>query len=76
MRESGNVRPGPERGDDRTWNQLDSKIWNLEGVVERVLTGEELDRPEAHAILNCSDARLVDSLPRLCKCARRPSGAA
>src|SRR6266852_1395533 len=32
------------------------------GVVERVLAGEELDRPEAHAILNCPDERLAELL--------------
>jgi len=26
---------------------------DLMGVVERVLAGEELERPEGHAILNC-----------------------
>ncbi len=35
---------------------------DLAGVVERVLAGEELKRPEAHAILNCPDERLADLL--------------
>ena len=32
------------------------------GVVERVLAGEELERPEGHAILNCPDERLAELL--------------
>jgi biotin synthase len=35
---------------------------DLMGVVERVLTGEELERPEGHAILNCPDERLAELL--------------
>ena len=35
---------------------------NLIGVVERVLAGEELERPEGHAILNCPDERLAELL--------------
>ena len=35
---------------------------DLMGVVERVLTGEELERPEGHAILNCPDGRLAVGL--------------
>jgi biotin synthase len=35
---------------------------DLAGVVERVLAGEELERPEAHAILNCPDERIADLL--------------
>jgi len=32
------------------------------GVVERVLAGEELERPDGHAILNCPDERLAELL--------------
>jgi biotin synthase len=35
---------------------------DLMGVVERVLAGEELERPEGHAILNCPDERLAELL--------------
>jgi hypothetical protein len=28
---------------------------DLMGVVERVLAGEELERPDGHAILNCPE---------------------
>src|ERR1700730_18409064 len=35
---------------------------DLMGVVERVLTGEELERPEGHAILNCPDEQLAELL--------------
>lgn len=35
---------------------------DLAGMVERVLAGAELERPEAHAILNCPDERLAELL--------------
>ena len=35
---------------------------DLERLVERVLQGEELERAEAHAVLNCPDDRLEDLL--------------
>lgn len=35
---------------------------DLAGVVERVLAGAELERAEAHAILNCPDERLPELL--------------
>jgi len=35
---------------------------DLTGVVERVLRGEELERPEGRAILNCPDERLAELL--------------
>jgi biotin synthase len=35
---------------------------DLERLVERVLQGEELERAEAHAVLNCPDDRLGDLL--------------
>ena len=35
---------------------------DLMRVVERVLAGEELERPEGHAILNCPDERLAELL--------------
>ena len=35
---------------------------DLMRVVERVLAGEELERPEGHAILNCPDGRLAELL--------------
>jgi biotin synthase len=38
------------------------EVLDLTGMVERVLAGEELDRPEAHAILNCPDERLAELL--------------
>jgi len=34
----------------------------LAGVVKQVLARQELDRPEAHAILNCPDERLAELL--------------
>src|SRR6266852_549093 len=42
------------------------------GVVERVLAGEELERPEGHAILNCPAERLAELLAatlRVCETA-------
>jgi biotin synthase len=41
---------------------------DLAGLVERVLAGDELDRPDAHAILNCPDERLAELLAatRIC----------
>jgi biotin synthase len=35
---------------------------DLAGMVERVLAGGELERPQAHAILNCPDEQLPDLL--------------
>src|ERR1700724_4600943 len=41
---------------------LDFKNLDLKNLVERVLAGEELQRAEASAVLNCSDGHLPELL--------------
>ena len=43
-------------------NEIRFEDLNLAAIVARVLAGEELERPEARAILNCPDDRLAELL--------------